>query len=109
MKAHLKAHPSTLGIRNWLSTHHPLIVLTMKEVICCALQGIRSIATYYLLAPSLSAAATQLVSMPSNVPSSPNNLVYLYLCPRASGAGKCGSTPAGGLRWPSLNRYLFLF
>jgi hypothetical protein len=71
VEAHLKAHPSTSGIHNWLCTHHPLVVLSMKEVICRTLQGVRSIATYDPTAPPLTVAATQLVSMPPRVPSAP--------------------------------------
>jgi hypothetical protein len=71
IEAHLEAHPSTMGIHNWLSIHCPTIVSSVKEVICRALQGVRSIARYYPPVPPSNVPAAQSVFMPPRVPLAP--------------------------------------
>jgi hypothetical protein len=71
VEAHIAAHPSTTGIRNWLSTHHLTVVSSMKEVIRRALQGVQSIATYFPRHTTLTSPAEHSGTTPPRVPPAP--------------------------------------
>jgi hypothetical protein len=94
VEAHLKAHPSTSCIHNWLSTDCPLVVSSVKEVICCTLQGVHYLATYYAPAPPSTVAVTQSLSM------SP------LLCP-PEGAFGTPSEDASGIPHHRITQFLY--
>jgi hypothetical protein len=71
VEAHIAAHKSTSVIRNWLSTHRTLIVLSSKEAACLAVQGFRSLTTYYQPAPTQKPTTTPLILLPQRVPLAP--------------------------------------
>jgi hypothetical protein len=54
----MQAHPSTSILHNWLSTNRILITASMKEASQRALQGIRSIKTYYTTVESTPTVVT---------------------------------------------------